>query len=52
MKMPVPRIAALAVVATLGIAATPVRKIQFTDTRLKNGMRLIVSEDHAAPMFA
>ena len=52
MKLPVYRMAALAVVATLGIAATPVRKIQFTDTRLKNGMRLIVSEDHAAPMFA
>jgi predicted Zn-dependent peptidase len=52
MKLPVHRMAGLVLVATLGIAATPVRKIQFTDTRLKNGMRVIVSEDHAAPVFA
>jgi predicted Zn-dependent peptidase len=52
MKIPVHRMAALALVAALGIAATPVRKIQFSDTRLKNGMRLIVSEDHSAPVFA
>ena len=52
MKIPVHRMAALALAAALGIAATPVRKIQFSDTRLKNGMRLIVSEDHAAPVFA
>jgi predicted Zn-dependent peptidase len=26
-------------------------KIQFTDTKLKNGLRVIVSEDHAAPVF-
>ena len=37
MKLPVYRMAALAVVATLGIAATPVRKIQFTDTSSRTG---------------
>jgi len=26
--------------------------IKFTDTRLKNGLRVIVSEDHAAPVFS
>jgi len=52
MKIPVHRMAALGLVAALGMAATPVRKIQFSDTRLKNGLRLIVSEDHAAPVFA
>src|SRR3954465_9204844 len=36
----------------VAIAAAPIPKIQFTDTRLKNGLRLIVSEDHAAPMFS
>ncbi|MEO8076319.1 MAG: pitrilysin family protein [Acidobacteriota bacterium] len=36
----------------LGLAAAPVRKIQFTDTRLKNGLRVIISEDHAAPVFS
>jgi predicted Zn-dependent peptidase len=52
MPMTVHRLAALAVVAALGIAATPVRKIEFRDSRLKNGMRLIVAEDHSAPVFA
>jgi zinc protease len=31
-------------------AANP--RIQFTDTRLKNGLRVIISEDHAAPVFS
>jgi len=26
-------------------------KVQFTDTRLKNGLRVIISEDHTAPVF-
>ena len=26
--------------------------IQFTDTKLKNGLRVIISEDHAAPVFS
>ena len=30
----------------------PVKKIQFTDTKLKNGLRVIISEDHSAPVFA
>jgi predicted Zn-dependent peptidase len=36
----------------LGLAAAPVKKITFTDTKLKNGLRVIVSEDHSAPVFA
>src|SRR5688572_12564820 len=52
MKRPVHRMAALALVAALGIAAAPVRRIQFTDTRLKNGLRVIISEDHSAPVFS
>jgi predicted Zn-dependent peptidase len=39
-------------VAALGFAAAPVPRIQFTDTKLANGLRLIISEDHAAPMFS
>jgi zinc protease len=46
------RIVTVSLVAALGLAAAPVPKIQFTDTRLKNGLRLIISEDHAAPMFS
>ncbi len=46
------RLAALGLVAVLGLAAAPVKKIQFTDTKLKNGLRVIISEDHSAPVFA
>jgi zinc protease len=52
MKMPLFRAAGLLLIAAFGIAATPVRKIQFSDTRLGNGLRLIVAEDHSAPVFA
>ncbi len=43
-------IAAVLVGATLGAAAPP--KVQFTDTRLKNGLRVLISEDHMAPVFS
>ena len=46
------RILPVCLVALLGLAASPVPRIQFTDTRLKNGLRVIVSEDHAAPVFS
>jgi zinc protease len=46
------RVALLAVVAAFSVAAAPVKKITFTDTKLKNGLRVIISEDHAAPVFA
>ena len=34
------------------IAQTAIGEVKFTDTRLKNGLRVIISEDHAAPVFA
>ena len=43
-------IAAVVLGATLGAAAPP--KVQFTDTRLKNGLRVLISEDHTAPVFS
>jgi len=39
-------------VGALGLAAAPIPRIQFTDTKLANGLRVIISEDHAAPMFS
>jgi zinc protease len=42
-------LAALALAASLS-AATP--RVTFTDTKLKNGLRVIVSEDHVAPVFS
>jgi zinc protease len=43
-------IMALLFVAGLTAATSP--KVQFTDTRLKNGLRVIISEDHTAPVFS
>lgn len=43
----------LAAVATAAVtlqAATP--KITFTDTKLKNGLRVLIAEDHHAPVFS
>ena len=52
MTSPFRRLAAIGVVALAGIAAAPNPKIQFTDVHLKNGLRVIVSEDHSAPVFS
>ena len=46
-------LAAGALFAAVGMtAAAQVKPIQFTETKLKNGLRVIVSEDHSAPVFA
>ncbi len=57
MKRPVVRgalwvgvLAALVLGVTLGASTPP--KVQFTDTRLKNGLRVLISEDHMAPVFS
>ena len=34
------------------MAAAPNSRIAFTDIRLKNGLRVILSEDHSAPVFS
>ena len=34
---------------SLGAAAPP--RVQFTDTQLKNGLRVLIAEDHSAPCF-
>jgi predicted Zn-dependent peptidase len=46
------RLIAVGLVASAGLAAAPLRKVEFTDTRLSNGLRVIVSEDRAAPVFS
>jgi zinc protease len=52
MRSPLRRLAAVGLVAAFGVAAAPVQKIQFADVRLKNGLRVIVSEDHSAPVVS
>ena len=45
--------AALAAAGALAQQApSTIPKIKFTDTRLDNGLRVIVSEDHYAPVYA
>ncbi len=36
--------------ATLWAVTAP--KVQFTDTKLKNGLRVIIAEDHTAPVYS
>ena len=38
--------------AAVPSAQTAIGEVKFSDTRLKNGLRVIISEDHAAPVFA
>ncbi|MEO5894186.1 MAG: pitrilysin family protein [Vicinamibacterales bacterium] len=45
-------ILAVGLAAAASLAAAPVNKIEFTDTKLKNGLRVVISEDHAAPVFS
>src|SRR5690606_3435496 len=45
-------VAALGVATALSVAAQSIPKITFTDTKLKNGLRVIISEDRTAPVFA
>jgi predicted Zn-dependent peptidase len=47
------RLLSVCLVAALGAgAAAPVSKVRFTDTTLKNGLRVIISEDHSAPVYS
>jgi zinc protease len=58
MTAPVRRLAAaglfttIAAAAAITITAQAIPKITFSDTRLKNGLRVIISEDRSAPVFA
>ena len=36
--------------AATTFAQSPLKPIQFSDTRLSNGLRVIISEDHYAPV--
>ncbi|HEV8394596.1 MAG TPA: pitrilysin family protein [Vicinamibacterales bacterium] len=42
----------LLTVASAAQAPSPLRPIPFSDTRLANGLRVIISEDHFAPVYA
>ena len=38
--------------ALSAFAQSKLQPIKFSDTRLSNGLRVIISEDHYAPVFA
>jgi predicted Zn-dependent peptidase len=42
----------LAAAAFAADAAKPIPPVKFTDTRLENGLRVIICEDHYAPIYA
>jgi predicted Zn-dependent peptidase len=44
----VPVLLTAALAASIHAVAVP--KVNFTDTRLKNGLRVVISPDHAAPV--
>ena len=41
-----------ALAAAVSLSADTAPSVKFTDTTLKNGLRLIISEDHVAPTFS
>jgi zinc protease len=43
-------VVAIGLAVSLGAQSSP--KVQFLDTKLKNGLRVIISEDHTAPVFS
>ena len=43
---------AVAVATAVSLSAITPPSVKFTDGRLKNGLRLIVAEDHSAPVFS
>src|SRR5512140_1034801 len=47
-------LAAIAVAALLGTTlwAVAAPRVQFTDTKLANGLRVVISEDHTAPVYS
>jgi hypothetical protein len=55
-RRPTRRLTTMAMLIALSMAVSPSAitppRISFTETRLSNGLRLIVAEDHVAPVFS
>ncbi|MEN3337712.1 MAG: zinc protease [Acidobacteriota bacterium] len=52
MTTPLRRLIPLGLVLVAGVAAAPPASVHFTDSKLRNGLRVIISEDHAAPVYS
>src|SRR5204863_4895782 len=46
------RAAGLAALTGVSLAAVTAPTVKFSESTLKNGLRVIISEDHAAPVFS
>ncbi len=44
--------ACLSLAAATGLAASATQQLTFSDTKLNNGLRVIIHEDHTAPVFS
>jgi zinc protease len=42
----------MGLVTAMGIAAAPIQPVRFSDTKLSNGLRVVISEDHSAPVYS
>jgi zinc protease len=54
-RSPAAKLSTAALIASLSavsIGAITVPTVKFTDSKLKNGLRVIISEDHTAPVFS
>ncbi len=54
-RSPATKLSTAALIASLSavsIGAITVPTVKFTDSKLKNGLRVIISEDHTAPVFS
>src|SRR5262245_57356936 len=49
---PIKRLFFAAVLALLAVSAATAQKVTFTEHKLKNGLRVILSEDHSAPTYS
>ena len=45
-------LAAIAVMTVVTGMTAAAPRVTFSDTKLKNGLRVIISEDHSAPVFS
>ena len=49
---PIRRVFLVAVLALLAVSPATAQKVTFTEHKLKNGLRVILSEDHSAPTYS
>jgi predicted Zn-dependent peptidase len=49
---PIKRVFQVALLVLLAVSAATAQKVTFTEHKLKNGLRVILSEDHSAPTYS